>query len=76
MNTANYRIESARPIICRLLPVRGADNHLFSDGTLAVAMAAKSVTVPGGEEIRVVHIPTGEVIFRKSVADGETAEEE
>jgi hypothetical protein len=28
-------------------------------------MAAKSVTKPSGQEIRVVHVPTGEVVFRK-----------
>jgi hypothetical protein len=29
-------------------------------------MAAKSVTKPSGQEIRVVHVPTGEVVFRKA----------
>jgi hypothetical protein len=38
---------------------------LFHDRSLAVAMAAKTRTVPCGGEIRVVHTPTGEVIFRK-----------
>jgi hypothetical protein len=28
-------------------------------------MAAKSVTKPSGQEIRVVHVPTGEVVFTK-----------
>jgi hypothetical protein len=35
------------------------------DRSLAVAMTAKTRTVPCGGEIRVVHAPTGEVIFRK-----------
>jgi len=35
------------------------------DRSLAVVMATKTRTVPCGGEIRVVHTPTGEVIFRK-----------
>ena len=35
------------------------------DRALAVALAAKSRSVPSGGEIRVVYEPTGEVIFRK-----------
>ena len=68
MKAANYRIESSHPILFRLLPTPGSNEYLLSDGELAVAMAAKSVTVPPGQEIRVVHIPTGEVVFRKSAA--------
>lgn len=68
MKSAHYRIESSHPIWSRLLPSAGAVEYLFADGALAVAMAAKSVTVPAGQEIRVVHMPTGEVIFRKSAA--------
>ncbi len=45
-----------------------ARRFLVSDAALAVVMAAKSVTVPPGQEIRVVHVPTGEVVFRKSAA--------
>lgn len=68
MKPADYRIESSHPIQFRLLPTPGTSAYLLSDGALAVAMAAKSVTVPPGQEIRVVHIPTGEVVFRKSAA--------
>ncbi|HSI55788.1 MAG: hypothetical protein ACAH21_05945 [Ramlibacter sp.] len=39
-------------------------------------MAAKSVTKPMGEEIRVVHVPTGEVIFRKAATTRPAAPEE
>lgn len=38
---------------------------LVHDRSLAVTMAAKTHTVPCGGEVRVVHTPTGEVIFRK-----------
>ena len=66
METGNYRIESSHPLASRLLPSSDAFIYFFRDGALAVAMAAKSVTTPAGQEIRVVHIPTGEVIFLKS----------
>jgi hypothetical protein len=48
------------------LPASESQQYFFSDRGLAVAMAAKSVTKPSGQEIRVVHIPTGEVVFRKA----------
>ncbi len=68
MKATDYRIESSHAILFRLWPAPAAVEHYFSDGALAVAMAAKSITIPAGEEIRVVHVPTGEVIFRKSTA--------
>lgn len=68
MPAANYRIESANPMQGPLLPVTGASELLVRDSAVAVVMAAKSETVPLGQEIRVVHIPTGEVIFRKATA--------
>ena len=66
MTHADYRIESASPIVGPLLPVCGFAEYLVVDSATAVVMAAKSVTVPPGDEIRVVHAPTGEIIFRKS----------
>ena len=69
MKAADYRIESANPFLCRLLPDSSSTAFVLADGALAVAMAAKSVTIPAGEEIRVVHIPTGEVVFRKPGVD-------
>ena len=68
MTSADFRVESNLPIAGRLLPVPGNKQYLFSDRALAVAMAAKSVTQPAGQEIRVVHVPTGEVLFRSSGA--------
>lgn len=65
MSSADFRVESSHPITGRLLPVSGARQYFFGDRALAVAMAAKSVTRPSGQEIRVVHVPTGEVVFRK-----------
>jgi hypothetical protein len=63
--TSDFRVESSHPISGRLWPISGSQQYFFSDRALAVAMAAKSVTKPSGQEIRVVHVPTGEVVFRK-----------
>ncbi|MCW5631571.1 MAG: hypothetical protein KIT47_22060 [Rhodoferax sp.] len=61
---AEYRIESTGTVLFRLTPAPGKQRHHFRDRALAVAMAVKGVTDPPGSEIRVVHVPTGEVIFR------------
>ncbi len=68
MGNADYRIESTHPIAGRLLPVSGYREYFFSDRSLAVCMAAKSITTPSGQEIRVVHVPTGEIVFRKAAS--------
>ena len=69
--TSDFRIESNRTLKSPhwALPgtneVTASNQILVHDRSLAVAMAAKTRTVPCGGEIRVVHMPTGEVIFRK-----------
>ena len=63
MAYADYRIESNHPVINRLLP-RSQIQTFFRDPSQAVAIAAKCVPTPFGEEVRVVHVPSGEVIFR------------
>ena len=68
MSTAIYRLESSHPMFGPLLPVGGAKLLTLVDRALATVMAAKSMTQPCGHEIRVVHVPTGEVIFRKTSA--------
>ncbi|RZJ25407.1 MAG: hypothetical protein EOO54_06430 [Haliea sp.] len=68
MASGDYRIESNQPLAGRLWPLPGAQDYLFSDRSLAVAMAAKSLTSPSGQEIRVVHVPSGEIVFRKAAA--------
>ena len=68
MTSTDYRIESSHPLACRLFPVPPAQQYYVGDRALAVAMAAKSVTSPGGQEIRVVHVPSGEIVFRKAAA--------
>lgn len=68
MASPDYRIESNHPLAGRLLPTPGSRQYFVSDRALAVALAAKSTTKPSGNEIRVVHVPTGEVVFRKPAA--------
>ena len=63
MTSADYRIESSQPIAGRLWPAAGSQAYAVSDRALAVSLAAKSFSQ--GSEIRVVHVPTGEVVFRK-----------
>ncbi len=62
MVCTDYRIESKHPVINRLLPRTGV-RQLFTDPSQAVAIAAKCVPNPFGDEVRVVHVPSGEVIF-------------
>lgn len=63
MTTADYRIESTQPIAGRFWPAAGRMELALSDRALAVSIAAKSFA--RDSEIRVVHVPTGEVVFRK-----------
>jgi hypothetical protein len=51
-----------------LLPGNGVLDIHVHDRELAIVVAAKSVTVPYGREIRVVHVPTGDIVFRKTAA--------
>ena len=68
MSPADFRVESNLPILGRLWPAAGAQEYFFYSRDLAIAMAAKSVTRPSCKEIRVVHVPTGEVVIRKPEA--------
>lgn len=63
MTSADFRIESNQPIAGRLWPAAGSRQFAVSSRALAVSLAAKSFT--RNSEIRVVHVPTGEVVFRK-----------
>jgi hypothetical protein len=62
MTSADYRIESSQPMAGRFWPAAGSQ-FAVRDRALAVSLAAKSFS--SGSEIRVVHVPTGEVVFRK-----------
>ncbi|HZY16642.1 MAG TPA: hypothetical protein VFE74_08430 [Ramlibacter sp.] len=63
MASPDYRIESSQPIAGRFWPAAGSQQFLVRDRALAVSLAAKSFS--SGSEIRVVHVPTGEVVFSK-----------
>ena len=60
-----FRIESNQTLKSSHWPTPGTNEIMVHERSLAVAMAAKTRTVPCCGEIRVVHTPTGEVIFRK-----------
>lgn len=66
MTSADYRIESNQPIAGQFWPSAGSQQFAVSSRSLAVSLAAKSFTA--SSEIRVVHVPTGEVVFRKPAA--------
>lgn len=68
MDRSNYRIECSDTMVGPLLPPAGSTQILVHDRGLATVVAAKSVTIPYGREIRVVLVDTGEVVFRKTAA--------
>ena len=73
MTSADYRIESSQPIAGRFWPQAGSRQLAVSDRALAVSLAAKSFT--RNSEIRVVHVPTGEVVFRKAPQRGQLSDD-
>jgi len=74
MTSADYRIESSQPIAGRFWPAKGSQQYTVNDRALAVSLAAKSFT--HDSEIRVVHVPTGEVVFRKPAQRAEWSGED
>lgn len=69
MLSAEYCIESNHPVVNRLLP-QSEVQQCFMDPSQAVAMAAKCVPNSFGDEVRVVHVPSGEVIFKVGTPTG------
>jgi hypothetical protein len=65
MSAPEFRIESSHPIVSTLPRTSIASGALVHDCDLAVSIAAKCVTNPPGGTVRVVHVPTGEVVFSK-----------
>lgn len=63
MTPAQYRIEGTDRLMDSLLPSPNF-SHLYRNCSLAVAVAVKSVDDPTRQEVRVVHIPTGEIVFQ------------
>lgn len=76
MALMKYQIESTYPMVGPLLPDGGVTSVQLHDHALAIVVSAKSVTIPYGQEIRVVHIRSGEVIFRKTAATVHGCDEE
>lgn len=63
MVSGQYRIESRDTLRGSLLPPSNF-SHLYKNYSLAVAVAVKSVADPMRQEVRVVHVPSGEIVFR------------
>lgn len=57
-----FKIESSSPPRSSLLP-EGSTREFYRDRGLAVAVAIKSLRDPTREQVRVVHVPSGEVVF-------------
>ena len=72
MSTPKYKIESNGTLTSNLLLAINFE-HLYDNRSLAVAIAAKSITLPVQKEVRVVRVPDGEVIFRTKVAESANA---
>lgn len=69
MQTAQYRIENRCPLTGSLLPPSTSNlEHIYANYSLAVAVAVKSVADPSRQQVRVVHVPSGEIIFQTAPA--------
>jgi len=66
MSADVFRVESSYPMFGPLMPHSGSRFFDLVDRTMATVLAAKSQTKPRGHEIRVVHVLSGEVVFRKT----------
>lgn len=60
-----FRIESDCGLNCSRWGTTSANQIMVRDRSIAVAVAAKTLGYGCKGEVRVVHAPTGEVIFRK-----------
>jgi hypothetical protein len=69
MPSLSYRIESFYPIVGPLISGLSNTGLHIADRAMAVVIAAKSETRPYGKEIRVVHQPSGEIVYRKTAGD-------
>jgi len=74
MNNPAYKIESTAPIVASLPRTNVRNGSMLADLDLAVSLAAKSITDPPGGVVRVVHVPTGEVLFSKVSGWGDLSE--
>ena len=67
MSSETYRVESDHPIVGPIWfgPASSISRYIY-DRSQAIVLAAKSRSSPPGHEIRVVHVPTGKIVFRKT----------
>ncbi len=63
MTSPQYRIEGTDRLRGRLIPTPNF-SHLYKNYSLAVAVAVKSLADPTRQAVRVVHVPTGEIVFQ------------
>lgn len=63
MRSAQYRIESVFPLMGSLIPST-TFKQFYCDPSLAVAVAVKSVADPTRQQVQVVHVPSGEIVFQ------------
>lgn len=61
--SGHYLIECEATSLGNLLPVTNP-SLLYKNLSLAVAVAAKSMAHPKHQEVRVIHIPSLEIVFR------------
>ncbi|MCJ7799993.1 MAG: hypothetical protein MUP33_09620 [Polaromonas sp.] len=62
MTFSQYRIEGTDRLMGRLIPSPNF-SHLYKNYSLAVAVAVKSLADPTCQQVRVVHVPSGEIVF-------------
>jgi len=68
MAAGRYRIESSQPLTGRLLPAP-AQGRLYLNRALAISIAVKCATSPIQQQVRVIHEPSGEVVFTTTLVD-------
>lgn len=66
MEKPAYMIESSHPIVATLPRSSLCSGELLANRDLAVSLAAKCKTEPPGGVVKVIHVPTGEVVFSKT----------
>lgn len=73
MPSAAYQVESFYPLVGRLFPYLHTDKSIVVHvRELAISLASMGLTNPPGQEIRVVQLNTGEVIFRSASFRGDS----
>ncbi|MCA3237193.1 MAG: hypothetical protein ACK5RC_15435 [Curvibacter sp.] len=66
MDKPAYKIESSHRIIATLPRSPVYNGELLADRDLAVSLAAKCMTDPPGGLVRVIYVPTGEIVYSKT----------